>query len=160
MMTNIQWIHTKEVRWNISNSLPSVGRQLHKRWSRWIWAGIYRFVFILNDQPAICGGGIIVSSTASFQTEFPSQPSVLIWWGLIARVAECWLAGLALVRGQACLPFPFSRVYTAERKHSWDKFTLGTQCVWQRSTKRHKISKQGSLCASRLIRTSVPGCSF
>lgn len=58
-MTNIQWIHTKEVRWNIPKSLPSVRRQagqaaqkviaqkfrvcFYLKWSicyfRWWWGG-------------------------------------------------------------------------------------------------------------------------
>lgn len=144
MMTNIQWIRTKEDCRNIASSLPSVKRHQAGRRSQWpIMLDLQEGVlggFLYPKWSTCCFRRCVLSDWASFGT------LIFDLMGLPARV-PCWLTGLALVRGQACLPFPFSRVYRAERKHSGDKFTLWTQCVWQRLTKRHKISMQGSLCA-------------
>lgn len=145
MMTNIQWIRTKEDCRNIPSSLPSVKRHQAGRRSQWpIMLDLQEGVldgFLYPKWSTCCFCHCVLSDWASFGT------LIFDLMGLPARV-PCWLTGLALVRGQACLPFPFSRLYRAERKHSRDKFTLWTQCVWQRLTKRHKISMQGSPCAS------------
>lgn len=152
-MTNIQWTRTMEVCRNIPSSLPSVKRHQAGHHSQRaivldLLEGVLGGVFFHARQTG-CFHHSILSNWASFATV------IFDLMGLPAR-EPCWLTGLALVRGQACLPFPFSRVCWAERRHSGDKFTLWTQRVWQNLTKRHKTSIQGSLCTSGSNRTSVP----
>lgn len=74
----------------------------------------------------------------------------LIWLELLAS-ALCWLTGLGLKRGQACLPFSFSRarvVHGAEGKYS-DHSLQVSQCLFFPcgfNQMQNTASIQGSHC--------------
>lgn len=156
---NIQWMHTKKAYWNILNSLPSVRRHHPGQCSRWAIAvdvdACHGSMVYFYTKRRSCFLQWILLPFFPFSSAHPFRLFLLctfyFWsdWGPASVL--CWLTGLSLLRGQACLPFSFSWVYRAERKSAGHKYTLWN-CysvfgTYKKKNKLHKIFIQGSLSA-------------